>query len=108
MVDIMTTTKFVRSIQEYYGIKYERGTLKYLLGYLEKQPFRLELIFEETLKVFSGQYKTLPDIAIFTKIEEAQKMWNKEYAVLLSSSSEEERNRVLGYKPKNKSITDGE
>ena len=60
---------FLKEVQAYYGMKYDKGTLRYLVGYLEKQKLRYDILLKETFKTFSGQYKTLPDIAIFEKVK---------------------------------------
>ena len=64
----MKTAEFIKQIQDYYGMQYKEGTLNVLIAWLEKQPVRLDILFQETIPLFSGQYKTLPDIAIFNKV----------------------------------------
>lgn len=56
---------FIKDIQEYYGLIYSDGILKHLLKYLDSTNINLEELFQKTIKKFSGQYKTLPDIAVF-------------------------------------------
>ncbi len=89
----MNISEFIKAVQEYYGMKYRAGALKYLLGYLEKQPFRLEVIFEETILEFSGQFKVLPDVSVYNKIVKAKEKYNKDYMVSIPGEREK-----FGYK----------
>ena len=63
----MTTQEFTLKIQNYYGIKYRKGTqIELIYQYLNsKHENYLKCLFSAVVKGFSGQYKTLPDIAIF-------------------------------------------
>jgi len=66
----MTTKHFIFKIQDYYGIKYREGTqINMIFQYLNsKKENYLTCLYSATVKNFSGQYKTLPDIAIFEKL----------------------------------------
>lgn len=70
---------FIKEIQVYYNMKYTNGTLQHIITFLEKQPFRLDVIFDETILTFSGQYKTLPNIAIFNDIVKIKTQYAKDY-----------------------------
>lgn len=63
----MTTKDFIFKVQEYYGLKYRKGThIDLIFQYLNsKHENYLTCLYAATVKNFSGQYKTLPDIAIF-------------------------------------------
>lgn len=62
----MTLPEFIKAIELYYCQSYPDGQLKLIKLYLEDRTDRaLTILFAETLKTFSSQYKTLPDIAIF-------------------------------------------
>ena len=62
----MTLERFIESTESYYGQKYPAGQVQLIRAYLEDRTDRaLTILFAETLKTFSSQYKTLPDIAIF-------------------------------------------
>ncbi len=63
----METKEFIIGIQGYYGQEYRQGIqLNTIASWLSGHgPKYLECVFEATIKSFSGQYKTLPDIAIF-------------------------------------------
>ena len=61
----MNNLKFIELIQGYYNLEYADITLEFLLGYIERLDIDLKILFEKTIKTFSGQYRSLPDIAIF-------------------------------------------
>ena len=62
----MILPEFIKALELYYGQPYPDGQLKLIKLYLEDRTERaLTILFAETLKTFSSQYKTLPDIAIF-------------------------------------------
>ncbi len=83
----MDTVKFIKMIENYYGIKYRSGMLSILIGYLEKQTLDLNSIFQKVVLDFSGQYKTLPDIAIFEKIIKVEKKYMNKFMIEDSSTS---------------------
>jgi hypothetical protein len=65
----MTQDEFIASIQDYYGQKYPAGQLPFIKKYLAtRNETALTMLFGEILKSFSGQYKTLPDVAIFESV----------------------------------------
>ena len=99
----MNEMEFIKAIQEYYGIKYRTGALKYIVGYLKKQPFLLEVVFEETIKEYSGQYKTLPDVSVFSKVVKAKKENVKDF--MMDAPGQKLK---FGYKPENLQIVDRE
>ncbi len=67
----MTAKEFIINIQEYYGLKYRKGKqANMVFTYLSKKSDRfLDFLFETTVSGFSGQYRTLPDIAIFEELK---------------------------------------
>ena len=75
----MTIQDFLRDIQGYYNLRYSLGTLKIIFQYLEKQPLLYDVLFKEVVLSFSGQYKTLPDVAIFEKIVKNKIQYAKDY-----------------------------
>ena len=73
----MKIIDFIVKIENYYGIKYRQGEqIDLITMYLEiKSENYLTYLFSAVIKNFSGQYKTLPDIAIFeTLITEIYEM----------------------------------
>ena len=76
----MTTKQFIQKVQNYYGVKYREGehidmVFKYLNSKTENY---LTCLYPATLKGFSGQFKTLPDIKIFEDlIEETYKIMDE-------------------------------
>ena len=66
----MKTIDFITKIQGYYDKKYVQGIqLDLITKYLDsKHENYLGCLFNATVKRFSGQYKTLPDIAIFEEL----------------------------------------
>ncbi len=66
----MKTVDFITKIQGYYDRKYTTGIqIDLITKYLDsKHENYLSCLFNATVKNFSGQYKTLPDIAIFEKL----------------------------------------
>lgn len=66
----MTAKEFIADIHEYYGTQYRKGKQRNMIyTYLSKKSSKyLDSLFEVTVKRFSGQYKTLPDIAIFEEL----------------------------------------
>lgn len=66
----MELKEFITRLQDYYGQPYRRGELRnQVLDYLDTfQPEYLEALYKATLENFSGQFKTLPDIAVFEKL----------------------------------------
>ena len=66
----MVVKDFIKAVQEYYGMGYRQGLQLNLIGnYLkEKSGTYLTCLFSATVKGFSGQYKSLPDIAVFEKL----------------------------------------
>ena len=67
----METKEFILGMQEYYGQEYRHGIqLNTIASWLDGHgPRYLECIFEATIKGFSGQYKVLPDIAVFESLK---------------------------------------
>ncbi len=64
----MTTKQLMVCCQEYYGMKYTDGQAKMVARYLETFSERTkDYLLAEVLKVHSGTYKSIPDIAIFEK-----------------------------------------
>lgn len=63
----MTVIEFLKDIENYYGLEYREGQLKYILPFLEKEK-KLERLLKYTFEDFPSQYKVLPDIAAFKKI----------------------------------------
>ena len=64
----MDRVSFINNVQNYYNQTYAPGTLTYITEYLDKYSDDMGLLFVKTIKSFSGQYKSLPDIAIFEGI----------------------------------------
>ena len=66
----MVVKDFIKAVQDYYGLEYRQGLQLNLVGnYLnEKSDKYLTCLFSATVKGFSGQYKSLPDIAIFENL----------------------------------------
>ena len=66
----MVVKSFIKGIQEYYGQEYRAGLqLDLVADYLkDKTEMYLTCLFAVTVKDFSGQYKSLPDIAVFEKL----------------------------------------
>ena len=66
----MVVKDFVKAVQEYYGLEYRTGLQLNLIGnYLgEKSDKYITCLFSATVKGFSGQYKSLPDIAVFESL----------------------------------------
>ena len=66
----MKTVDFITKIQGYYDKKYVKGIqLDLITKYLDsKHENYVGCLFNATVKRFSGQYKTLPDIAIFEEL----------------------------------------
>jgi len=62
----MKTEKFMDGLEAYYEQKYSPRKAGVLVAYLDKwsDTYRAQL-FAEVLRTFSGQYKTMPDIANF-------------------------------------------
>ena len=69
----MKTKEFLTKVQNYYGLNYRKGEhIELVYKYLDsKSDIYLTCLYSATVKSFSGQYKTLPDIAIFEKMTEA-------------------------------------
>ena len=67
----MVVQDFLKTIQEYYGMKYNHGVqIEMIYKYLEKKSSEfLICLLSTTIQNFSGQYKTLPDIAIFNQFK---------------------------------------
>lgn len=61
----MTAKQFVFEIQEYYGMNYSKGQLTRMVDWFRKNDGILGELLEAVIKGFSGQYKVLPDIAVF-------------------------------------------
>lgn len=63
----MKVREFIKGIQEYYGLEYRKGIqLNTIATFLsEKSEYMLSCLFSAVILEFSGQYKTLPDIAVF-------------------------------------------
>ncbi len=95
----MKTKEFLFKVQNYYGLKYREGehiTLVY--QYLNsKHENYLTCLYSATVKTFSGQYKTLPDIAIFEKLTE------ETYSII-----DEQKRKAQIQDLKTPAITDGE
>ena len=70
MGDPLKTKEFMFKVQSYYGLKYRDGEhIELVYKYLDsKHENYLTCLYSATVKNFSGQYKTLPDIAIFEKL----------------------------------------
>ncbi len=66
----MTAEKFMDDIQEYYGVDYRPGLHRdKIFTYLEGKSERyLDFLFDIVILNFSGQYRTLPDVAIYEKL----------------------------------------
>ena len=66
----MIVKDFISKIQSYYGQEYRLGTqIDLIIAYLNKKSEKyLTCLFAAVIKEFSGQYKTLPDIAVFEKV----------------------------------------
>ena len=66
----MVVKSFIKAIQDYYGMEYRKGLqLDLIADYLkEKSESYLTCLFSVTVKDFSGQYKSLPDIAVFERL----------------------------------------
>lgn len=70
MGEFLKTIDFLTKIQGYYNLKYTKGTqLNMIATYISgKSEYYLDCLFIAVTRSFSGQYKTLPDIAIFEKL----------------------------------------
>lgn len=66
----MIVKDFISKIQDYYGQEYRIGTqIDLMIAYLnQKSEKYLTCLFAAVVKEFSGQYKTLPDIAVLEKV----------------------------------------
>ena len=69
----MKATEFMEKIQKYYGLKYLKGVQENLIkSYLEsKHDNYLKCLFSATVKEYTGEYKMLPNIAVFEKLTDA-------------------------------------
>ena len=61
----MTSKQFVNELQEYYGMTYSKGQLMRMIDWFNKNADILDELLEAVIYGFSGQFKTLPDIAVF-------------------------------------------
>lgn len=95
----MKTKEFIIKIQNYYGQKYREGEhIELVYKYLNnKNENYLKCLFVATVKNFSGQFKTLPDIAVFEKLK------NETYEII-----DEQRRKNQIQNLKTKAITDGD
>ncbi len=77
----MKTKEFMFKVQSYYGLKYRDGEhIELVYKYLDsKHENYLTCLYSATVKNFSGQYKTLPDIAIFEGLKDKT---NKYFLIL--------------------------
>lgn len=68
----MEVKEFIRGTQDYYGLEYRKGIhLNTIATYLsEKSEFMLGCLFSAIILEFSGQYKTLPDVAALEKAKD--------------------------------------
>ena len=67
----MTIQEFVKAVQNYYNHVYAEGQRPYVAQYLRgKSPEYLDALFSVLLLRYSGQYKTVPDIAVFESLKE--------------------------------------
>ena len=66
----MNSKDFISKIQDYYGLEYRKGAqIDLIIAYLNQRSGKyLICLFAAVVKEFSGQYKTLPDIAVFEKV----------------------------------------
>lgn len=66
----MTAKEFISKIQDYYGLEYRKGAqIDLIIAYLNQRSAKyLICLFAAVVKEFSGQYKILPDIAVFEKV----------------------------------------
>jgi len=66
----MTVKEFLLDMQSYYGMKYQEGSAKRLIQYLETYTDQaLDVLADLTVKTYSGRYKALPDIAIWEALK---------------------------------------
>ncbi len=95
----MKTTEFLTKTQEYYNLKYVKGTqLNMIATYINgKSEYYLDALFVAVTTKFSGQYKTLPDIAIFEKLTE------ETYSII-----DEQKRKAQIQDLKTPAITDGD
>jgi len=66
----LNSKEFISKIQDYYGLEYRTGAqIDLIIAYLNQRSEEyLICLFAAVVKDFSGQYKTLPDIAVFEKV----------------------------------------
>ena len=88
----MTAAEAVKLIEDYYG-KYPREmTRKVVLGYLAEFPEEaLDELIENLIRVYSGEYKHTPDVAILEKSKSAIRVRETPEEVLSRQKGEEER-----------------
>lgn len=70
-MNISTYNEFIKQIENYYGLQYGNNfeiklIQDYLKGYFNEH--QLYALFDETIRVHSKKWKTLPDIAVFQEI----------------------------------------
>ena len=66
----MTVETFIGNIEAYYG-KYPRKRMRELVMQYVARVFKgrdLDLLFKRTLLEVSGEYKAVPDIAVFERV----------------------------------------
>lgn len=64
----MTTIEMLNNLEKYYGLEYNKMQRQALVKYFEgKNAMWLEASSMVIIEEFSGQYKSLPDIAVFKR-----------------------------------------
>lgn len=62
----MTPREFLDAIQGYYGLRYTDGQKPFIAKWVaSRSEAFLRCLFDEITREVSGQFRTLPDIAIF-------------------------------------------
>lgn len=96
----MTVAQFVRRLESYYGLSYDRrGQLQIIGDYLSlRSGAYLAALAETVIRHHSGQYGKLPDIAVFEECAQEAKerlfSANRALPAPVETPTEEERERV--------------
>lgn len=95
----MTIEQFIFKIQDYYGMQYRKGEQIEMIGqYLKtKHANYIKCLYSAVIKTFTGEYKMLPNIAVF------EKLTDETYSIL-----DEQKRKAQIQDLKTPAITDGE